>query len=485
MTRPRVPVATSLALCALACGGEPVSRGPAASGAPTQPLATFVIDAPAESDLSNDADDVLESERMAVGGPVPVEADDAVWGSDDALATIVAFIDYQCPFSKRAWGTLQQLMQTRAPSVRVAFKHNPLPFHHQAKPTAVAAQAVLDLGGVEAFLRFSREAFDNQGESDPEMYERWAIATGVDGAGFRHALGDPRYTAEVERDMELAKSLRMRGTPSFSINGIRVLGAVSYEKFIEAIDTELPLARAAHARGLEGWRLYEERTTANFELPSTRQARPSRATPPDLTIYRIPVDKSPTLGPKDALITIVQFVGFQCPFCKKAQATLEELRRRYPNQIRIVLKHYPLPFHDRARVAANFATYAYQVGGSPKFFEAARLLFDSAPDLSDTALSAIAKQLGLRPKAALAAAHAERYRAVIAADERLARDFEVKGSPQFFINGQRLAGALPIESFVQVVDARLAVAEQMVREGTPPARVYEAIMRTAQGPQRP
>ena len=112
-------------------------------------------------------------------------------------------------------------------------------------------------------------------------------------------------------------------------------------------------------------------------------------------------------------------------------------------------------------------------------------MFDSAPDLSDAALSAIAKQLGLRPKAALAAAHAERYRAVIAADERLARDFEVRGTPQFFINGQRIAGARPIEAFVPVVDARLAVTEQMVRDGTPRAWVYEAILRTAQGPMRP
>ena len=82
--------------------------------------------------------------------------------------------------------------------------------------------------------------------------------------------------------------------------------------------------------------------------------------------------KSPVTGPANALVTLVEFSDFQCPYCKRAHATVEELVKRYPGKLRVVFKHQPLPFHQHALPAALFAMEARAQKGDKGFWEADR-----------------------------------------------------------------------------------------------------------------
>ena len=84
-----------------------------------------------------------------------------------------------------------------------------------------------------------------------------------------------------------------------------------------------------------------------------------------------------TRGPANAAVTIIEFTDFECPFSKRAAPALRQAVERYPGQVRWVFKHFPLPFHHRARILHEAAEAAGEWG---RFWEMReRLLFLAEP----------------------------------------------------------------------------------------------------------
>ena len=61
----------------------------------------------------------------------------------------------------------------------------------------------------------------------------------------------------------------------------------------------------------------------------------------------------PPLGPADAKVTIIEFSDYECPFCKRAETSVDQVKKTYGDKIRIAYRNYPLPFHQSARPAAQ------------------------------------------------------------------------------------------------------------------------------------
>ena len=104
------------------------------------------------------------------------------------------------------------------------------------------------------------------------------------------------------------------------------------------------------------------------------------------------VAKVPSIGPETAKVTIVEISDFQCPFCSRAYTTLEDLRKQYPNDVRVVFINQPLPFHQNAKPAAIAATAAAKQG---KFWEMYGKMFPNQQQLSDANYQVWAKEIGL------------------------------------------------------------------------------------------
>jgi protein-disulfide isomerase len=419
------------------------------------------------------------------GGPIPVSSADPIWGSKKALVTIVELADFQCPFCARSSTTMEQLRRDYGPDkLRIVWKHLPLPFHPEAKPAAEAAAGVMLVGGSDAFWKFHDRVFTNQMALSGASYEEWAKDAGVEPARLRKVVDSGAPRSKVEADGALARELGILGTPSFLINGVFVEGAQPYENFKAVIDTELEKARAKLSAGVPPEKIYTAMVADNFKGPHREEADGPEEED-DKRIYKMPVGKSPVSGPANALVTIVVFSDFQCPFCKRAEPTLAELDHRYPGVIRFVWKDLPLSFHKRAEPAAQLAQEARAQKGEATFWAAHDRLFESQPNLEDADLERVAGALSLDVKKALAAVRTHKYKASIDADGALADDFEVQGTPHFFINGRRLVGAQPLEKFVAVVDEQLARAKALVAKGTPPAAVYDALLKDGFGPSEP
>lgn len=191
-----------------------------------------------------------------------------------APVTVVFFADLQCPFTARAYRTLERLREDYGrQKVRVVFKHHPLPFQEEAKPAAVAASVVYWLGGPEAFWPFVFRVLDNQRALEPATFERWAREPGVDVVAFRQAMQDPQRGAKVDADLALVKKLGFRGTPHSIVNGQSIKGAPPIEKFRQAIDDQLVHARVLSDTGVPPDRIYVRAARDSYGVPVPKTER--------------------------------------------------------------------------------------------------------------------------------------------------------------------------------------------------------------------
>ncbi|KYF83320.1 hypothetical protein BE11_07535 [Sorangium cellulosum] len=418
-------------------------------------------------------------------GPVPVTRADPARGSRLAPVTIVVFSDFECPFCKHLGGTLRQLEQRYGPEqLRIVWKNMPLAFHKQARPTAEAAMAVFAHAGPAGFWAFHDAIFAADERLSPEIEAAALRRAGVTPGQIQQLVQQSGAARKVEADMALAARLGVNGTPASFINGVLLVGAQPAEEFAEIIDAQLAAARELRAAGTPPEQVYAALATKNFAAPAEE---PEDAEEEDVSavVNLVPVGDSPVRGKDTALVTMVMFSDYQCPFCRRVTPTIEKLAAQYGDKLRVVWKDNPLPFHPRAEPAAELAREARAQKGDAAFWQANDRLLAGEAALDDASLEAVAAELQLNVAAAKRAIASRKHAAKIEADVELADDLGASGTPHFFINGRRLIGAQPIEKFQAIIDEEIAKAEAMVVAGTPRAGVYESIQKQAVPPEPP
>src|SRR5207244_3174769 len=123
----------------------------------------------------------------------------------------------------------------------------------------------------------------------------------------------------------------------------------------------------------------------------------------------VPAD-APVLGPREAPVTIVEFADYQCPYCHRAQETVEQVLSQYPGKVRLVAREFPLDMHPRANAASRAARCA---GEQDRFWEYHRDLLKNATDYSDEDLKRRAANLHLDEAAFAGCLASNRYDAAI------------------------------------------------------------------------
>jgi protein-disulfide isomerase len=414
--------------------------------------------------------------------PIPVSSKDPVWGSRSAPVTIVQFSDFQCPFCSKVEPTIDQIKTTYGPDkVRIVWKNKPLPMHPNAKPAAEAAQGVFALKGSDAFWKFHDTAFKNQSALSPASYETWAQASGVDLGKFKAGIAAHTWADKVEKDEALSTQVGVSGTPAAFVNGVLLSGAQPFDKFKAVIDQELQKAQAKIAGGTPKDRIYVTMSKENkTNAPPSKDEKEDKED--TTTVFRVPVGSSPVLGSKDALVTIVEFSDFQCPYCGRVEPTLKQIREKYGDKVRIVWKNEPLPFHPRAEPAAEVAMEARAEKGDKGFWDVHDKLFASQPKLDDPDLDKVAQEAGLNLEKVHEAMKTHKYKAQIDADNDLADDMQASGTPHFFVDGRRLVGAQPPEKFQKIIDEEIPKAQGLLAKGLKGAdQVYDALIKDGKG----
>ena len=154
-------------------------------------------------------------------------------------------------------------------------------------------------------------------------------------------------------------------------------------------------------------------------------------------------------GPEDAVVTVVEYGDFQCPYCGRAEPSVRKLLADV--EVRFVWRHLPLTeVHPQAQLAAEASEAAASQGA---FWQVHDAMLDHQDMLEESDLIELAKSLGLDSDRLVEALHTRRFAARVAEDVRTADASGVAGTPTFFINGQRHYGRYDIDSLKAAVAA--------------------------------
>lgn len=218
--------------------------------------------------------------------------------------------------------------------------------------------------------------------------------------------------------------------------------------------------------------------------------RPARAEPDRAKTYAIQIEGDPSEGPADAKVTLVKAYDYLCPFCERVRGTMDDLRKKYGNDLRIVYKqlvvHPPV-----ATIGALAACAAHKQG---KFLEMDKLLWDQGynghqlqkdgsensgkcyeADAGCPTMLSFAQQLGLSADKFKADMKGECLQLVQKDQHELAA-FGVGATPAFFVNGRYMVGAMPIDNFATLIDEELKKANDAIAAGTPAASYYQQVV---------
>ena len=153
------------------------------------------------------------------------------------------------------------------------------------------------------------------------------------------------------------------------------------------------------------------------------------------TVKTIPIDGSPTEGPDDAPVTLVELADFECPHCRDAVPVMDAVLAAHPGKVRLIYKSYTLAFHTRGEPAARAA---FAAGEQGRFWEMEHLLFARQQQLEDADLERYARMLSLDIAKWKADMDSAAIKDRVARDRKVGEDLKVKGTPTIYINGREL-----------------------------------------------
>jgi protein-disulfide isomerase len=226
-------------------------------------------------------------------------------------------------------------------------------------------------------------------------------------------------------------------------------------------------------------------------------ARPPRPEPDRAKTYAVPIEGDPFDGPADAKVTIVKAYDYACPYCEKARGPMDELRKKYGNDLRIVYKQ--LVVHPRNAMAGALAFCAAAKQGKAK--EMDRLIWDKGfnarnMDMSDVPAQPAAeagqpqqpqKCWDTADGCKIVVSFAQELQldvnkfktdmkacqALVQKDMKELQAFMVSATPSFFINGRFISGLASADAYSAIVDEEMKKANEKIAQGTPAAAYYQ------------
>ncbi len=172
--------------------------------------------------------------------------------------------------------------------------------------------------------------------------------------------------------------------------------------------------------------------------------------------FPVEAGNAPFVGAKDAKVTIVEFSDFQCPFCAKGADIVKEIKKKYGDKVKVAFRNFPLPFHNHAEKAAVAGLCANEQGVE-YFWKMHDAMFAAQDSLDPEGLKKTAKSIGLKMDGFEKCLSENKYLDQVKADMEEGRKVKVKSTPTFFVNGQLINGAQPMEVFSELIDEQLSL----------------------------
>ncbi|HUQ59093.1 DsbA family protein [Lentzea sp.] len=163
--------------------------------------------------------------------------------------------------------------------------------------------------------------------------------------------------------------------------------------------------------------------------------------------------------PADGKVTVVEYLDLECPSCRAAHPGVERLRAEYGERVTFDVRHFPIPSHRNAELAAVAVEAAGAQGKRDEMF---RVLFDAQPEWGGQQTSqrpvfeSFASQLGLDGAAFSSALDDASLRDRVLAQRAEGSKAGVQGTPTFFVNGVKFTGAPTYDALKAAIEKALS-----------------------------
>lgn len=198
---------------------------------------------------------------------------------------------------------------------------------------------------------------------------------------------------------------------------------------------------------------------ANQPSGNAPAPQPNQPTPTAQPVKPVDEKTDHILGPKNAKVTLIEYSDFECPFCKRHFDTMNQIMKQYPNDVRLVFRHYPLSFHQNAQKEAEATECAAELGGNDAFWKMHDKIFnDTASNGTGFALDKLvpaAQSIGLDAAKFKTCLDSGKYASKVAQQEQDGQSAGVQGTPGTFVNGTLVEGAVPATQISTMIDAIL------------------------------
>ncbi len=417
--------------------------------------------------------------------------DDHALGGQAPLVTIVLYADYACPPCARTWAVLDNLLEDYGDDLRVVARSMSAPGFAAGE---VAAEAVHAAGAQGAFWPLHRRFFASP-PANRQAIEAAAKDLGLDLDRLREDLDTGAFTGPRLRHRRQALELGVAFGPVAFVNGRPVVGFHDEASWHGLIDEEIDLANKKIAAGTARAEIYGlltadavvEPIALEGEAAAAREALLAKLPPPtepafgpepdEGTRYQLPPGGSHYAGKSDAVVVIVAYMDAACPFCRRSLATsLAQIIERYSDDLRVEIRHLPLPIHPAAEGAARAAIAAERQGKFPEFYR--ELVTGEERKLSRARFLAIADALALDRQRFLADLGDPEVISAVQEQRAQALQAGIQATPSFFINGRFFSGHRSTEAFAAWIDEELVLAKAKAAEGMPRAEIAAALTKS-------
>jgi len=388
---------------------------------------------------------------------IPVFDDDLSIGKADAPITIVAFVDPGCPFSAAVTRTLFKLRAQKKETVRLVFKHAPMPSHPGAERASEALVEALRQGKAAKFHDLLLDNFNDLSEAGLLKYAKKA---GMDTTALGIALAEGRHRIRVQKDRALATKLKIEDTPYLFSNGKMFRGTRSLDQLIVIVKDELKIVNQLNKlktvadAGLS-LTVYEKMTSNGavspvYLKPGSAYVNQAFVNDGKYRVYNLIIPATaPILGNPDAPFTLVEFGDYQCGMCAAIRPKVEELLKKLGKEINFVFLHYPIRGHEHAALAAEAAVEAAVQG---KFWQLHNRMMDHQDLLTFDDLLRHAEAVGMNTQKLNASLKSRTHQNAVIAMKKLARTCGLAGTPSFYLNGRKLPNGKMEHFAAKIID---------------------------------
>ena len=198
---------------------------------------------------------------------------------------------------------------------------------------------------------------------------------------------------------------------------------------------------------------------ANQKAPSNAAAQPATGKVKSVTAA------DHIRGNKNAKVTLIEYSDFECPFCKNFESTVNDIMKTYGDKIRLVYRHYPLPFHTNAQKEAEASECVAELGGNDLFWKFADSIYQKTTSngtgFALDALGPLAAEVGINQQQFQSCLDSGKYEKLVKDSVAEGQTAGVQGTPSTFIvdskgNSQIVVGAQPIDGFKTAIDKALS-----------------------------